>query len=61
MNGQTGSIATTGGTDTDTSESLFKRADATMYRAKNSGRNRMFCDPGETRDAVLQEAVAEVC
>jgi len=55
------SIGVASASDADTPESLFQRVDAAMYRAKNSGRNRVFCDPDETTEAVLQEAVAEVC
>ena len=54
------SIGVASASDADTPESLFQRADAALYRAKNSGRNRMFCDPGKTSEAVLQEAVTEV-
>lgn len=53
------SVGIASASDTDTPESLFQRADAAMYRAKNSGRNRMFSECDETNDAVLQEA-AEV-
>ena len=54
------SVGVASASDADTPESLFQRADAAMYRAKNGGRNRVFCDPGETSDAVLQEAKHEI-
>jgi diguanylate cyclase (GGDEF)-like protein len=44
--------------DADTPESLFKRADAALYRAKTGGRNCIWSDHGETCDAVVQ---AEPC
>jgi diguanylate cyclase len=53
------SIGVASAKDADTPESLFQRADAAMYRAKNGGRNRVCCDSSETSEAVLQEAVAE--
>ena len=55
------SIGVASASDADTPESLFQRADAAMYRAKNGGRNRMFCDPSEKSEVVLREAVTEVC
>ncbi len=55
------SVGVASASDADTLESLFKRADAALYRAKHSGRNRLSYDPGETSDVVLQEAVTEVC
>lgn len=52
------SVGVASASNTDTTESLFKRADVALYRAKTGGRNLMFCDHGETSNAVLQEAVA---
>jgi diguanylate cyclase len=54
------SIGVASATASDTPESLFRRADAALYRAKNSGRNCAFCDAGEANEAVLQKAPAPV-
>lgn len=51
------SIGVASADDADTPESLFQRADAALYRAKDSGRNCVSCDP-ETSNADLQEAAA---
>ena len=56
------SIGVASASDADTPESLFQRADAALYRAKNNGRNCMFCDPGEAvadSEAVSQKATTE--
>ncbi len=50
------SIGVASATDDDTPESLFRRADAALYRAKNGGRNRTVCDPGEPCAAGPHEA-----
>ena len=49
------SVGVASANDTDTPESLFKRTDAALYRAKSGGRNCTWCDHGETSDAALQE------
>jgi diguanylate cyclase len=54
------SIGVASANEADTPESLFQQADAALYRAKTGGRNRMFCDHGETGDAVLQEVSSGV-
>jgi len=41
------SIGAAGFRDNDTVESLFERADASLYRAKNSGRNRVELERDE--------------
>jgi diguanylate cyclase (GGDEF)-like protein len=53
------SVGVASANEADTPESIFKRTDAALYSAKNSGRNCMFCDHGEASGAVLQEVVAE--
>jgi len=50
------SVGVASASDIDTQESLFQRADAAMYRAKNSGRNRVCCDPDEISEVMSQEA-----
>ncbi|MFZ1933491.1 MAG: GGDEF domain-containing protein [Thermoguttaceae bacterium] len=50
------SIGVASASDADTPETLFRRADAALYRAKNSGRNCMFCDGAETNEAAPHEA-----
>lgn len=53
------SVGVASANDADTPESIFKRADATLYDAKSGGRNRMCCDHGETTKAMSMEVVAE--
>ena len=55
------SIGLASATAADTPESLFRRADAAMYRAKNGGRNRVFCDPDETNGAMPVTAAIAAC
>jgi diguanylate cyclase len=45
------SIGVASASDSDTPETLFHRADTALYRAKNSGRNRVCCDSGEASEA----------
>jgi diguanylate cyclase len=47
------SVGVTSANNADTPESLFHRADAALYRAKNSGRDCTCCDP-----QLLAEKVA---
>jgi diguanylate cyclase (GGDEF)-like protein len=55
------SIGVASAINADTPESLFRRADAALYRAKNSGRNRMCCDSGETNEAAMHKPPVAVC
>jgi diguanylate cyclase len=53
------SVGVTSASEADTQESLFHRADAALYRAKNDGRNRTVCDPLPLiEDAAVVEDVA---
>jgi diguanylate cyclase (GGDEF)-like protein len=55
------SIGLASATAADTPESLFRRADAAMYRAKNGGRNRIFSDPDETIAAMSPTVAIAAC
>ncbi len=55
------SVGVASACDTDTPETLFRRADEAMYRAKSDGRNRMVCDGGPAGDAARHEAAMEAC
>jgi diguanylate cyclase (GGDEF)-like protein len=55
------SIGVASANDADTPESLFQRADAAMYQAKNGGRNRIFCDTGKASEGAPQEEAMAAC
>jgi diguanylate cyclase len=52
------SIGVASASPDDTPESLFQRADAALYRAKNGGRNCLCRDPGETEESKPKEAAS---
>jgi diguanylate cyclase (GGDEF)-like protein len=55
------SIGVASASDDDTAESLFRRADAALYRAKNGGRNRTCCDPENVEENAVPTEEAAVC
>jgi diguanylate cyclase len=52
------SIGVASACNADTPERVFKRADAALYGAKNSGRNAVRCDHGEASHTALPLAPA---
>jgi len=46
-------IATINTTMNEQLESLVKRADKNLYRAKDNGRNQLFCKPDQTHKTIL--------
>jgi diguanylate cyclase (GGDEF)-like protein len=53
------SVGVASASGVDTPESLFQRADLALYHAKSSGRNCTRCNPADTTETVLREAVTE--